>query len=285
MADVTIAQAKLRAIEALMKAEKPMGKLEIAHAAEVPLGNIKSALEELIDLGIIEEKRDKYDINIEGRDAEFAVVTEIVLATLELLGPLPPRDLAECVIDILGEDYGPGKIQGIASAVAGSKKTQLRRRSVGGGGASKWGRDFYYLLKQTDELGPRLRMYESSKLRKQWRQRIKAATADVITEEEWADIAPAGEGPEEPFETIDGFIDHLKGCPQYDKQIMHIQQLDSQGATHGTHGGCVNVYMAPMCSTAARSLITIALCGNLHRRICRSAEFAPPGRRLSRRSV
>jgi DEAD/DEAH box helicase domain-containing protein len=233
MADVTLAQAKLRAIEALIRSEKSMGKLEIAHAAEVPLGNIKDALDELIELGIVDSKGDKFTIKIDDRDSEFTVVTEVILDTLELLGPLPPRDLADCVIDILGEDFGPGKIQGIASAVAGAKKTQLRRRSVGGGGASKWGRDFYYLLKQTDELGPRLRLYESSKLREQWRQRIRESVSEPTTEEEWEDFMPAGEGPEDPFETIDDFLKHLKGLPQYEDQIMHVEHIKSQGAHHG----------------------------------------------------
>jgi DEAD/DEAH box helicase domain-containing protein len=246
MAELTLSQAKLRAIEALAKAKKSLGKLEIAHASEVPLGNIKDALEELVGSGLVKaQEGDKFSLlDIKDSDSEFAIVTEVILDTLDLLGPLPPRDLADCVKDVLGEDLGPGKIQGIAAAVSGSKSTRLRRRSVGGGGASKWGRDFYYLLEQTDELGMRLRLYESSKLREQWRTRIKGKMTGAGAEGEagegadfyGGDIdvsAPVGEGPEPPFPNFDKFLEHLKGLENYSGQIQHVERIKKREALFG----------------------------------------------------
>ena len=244
MAELTLSQAKLRTIEALAKAEGPLGKLEIAHAAEVPLGNIKDALDELIASDLVKpEGGDKFSLlDMKDSDAEFAVITEVILDILDLLGPLPPRDLADCVIDVLGEDLGPGKIQGIAAAVSGSKSTRLRRRSVGGGGASKWGRDFYHLLEQTDELGMRLRLYESSKLREQWRQRIKGKVAIAGGEGaeggdfyggDLSELVPAGEGPEPPFPTFDKFIEHVKTLENYAGQIQHVERIKKRDAVYG----------------------------------------------------
>jgi DEAD/DEAH box helicase domain-containing protein len=235
-ANVSGAHARLRTIEALMKSKKALGKLEISHASEVSLKLIKDALDDLVETGIVKEEANEFILEIKDSDDEFRVVTEVILDILELLGPLPPRDLADCVKDVLGEDYTPGKVQGVAGAVANSKKTQLRRRKVGGGGASKWGRDFYYLLKQTDELGPRLRLYESSKLRVQWRQRIRGISEEAGTEEGLEDFdayMPVGEGPGEKFESFKDFIEHLKGLEGYSDQIMHIERIKKKGAKFG----------------------------------------------------
>jgi|GEM_PF-25252 len=254
MAELTLSQAKLRTIEALAKAKKPLGKLDIAHAAEVPLGSIKDALEELEASGLVrEEGGEKYSLlEMKDTDSEFAVITELILDILDLLGPLPPRDLADCVLDILGGDLGPGKVQGIAAAVSSSNSTHLRRRSVGGGGATKWGRDFYYLLEQTDELGMRLRLYESSKLREQWRQRIKGRLTATGAEEggEGSDyyggkledlVVPEGEGPEEPFTDFDKFLDHLRGLENYAGQIQHIERIKKRVAHFGELDKNVNL--------------------------------------------
>lgn len=257
-ATLSLALSKLRTIEALRKSGQALGRMAIAHASDVPLSEVKAALEDLVESRIVRPEGEFFTIPLDDNDSQFNLVREVILNTIETLGPLPPKDLSECVMDVVGEDLmGPGKIQGVASAVVNARNTPLRRQQVGRGAASKWGRDFYYLVAQTDELGSRLRMYDNAKLRDQWRVRILGNRAKKFSKdgEEGAagteaaadggaaadgsgaggdptlDLAdqiaeaPLGEKEEERFPTFSDFLTHLRGLEQYQGQIIHIRKV------------------------------------------------------------
>ncbi len=229
MSEVAPAVALLRTIQTLHQ-KGPQAKLELAHAADVPLGQVKEALDHLQRMRLVVPQGDLFVLQLTDNDAIFALVQEVILCLLEVLGPLPPKDLSLCVTDLLGEEVlGVGKVQGVAQAVANGKRTALRRTSVGGGGGSgRHGRDFYYLLKQSDELGLRLRLYDNARMRSQWRARILPTHQEGPAEGEVA--APTFEGPAEPFPTIAAFLDHLQKMPTYRGQMVHVRQLPQRSA-------------------------------------------------------